>query len=1200
MRYRYEDLGDEEFQQLVQALLAHSLGPTMRAMPLGKADGGRDALHATAVYQVKFTIMPEKVRDPVGWMLAAIDGEIEKVRALIDRGARSYFLVTNVGGTGNLDSGTIDRLDRELASRAKALPIEITPWWRESVDAQMSAAPNGLVRPFIRVLPPDQILALTRLDATDASPRRDRVLAAYLRDQYEEDDHVRFGEVDLLGPSVHKLFVDVPVVSRERGCEPFRVMAQLGGKDTDEIDELPASTVVEASAARLLLHPTWRGHAVIIGGPGQGKTTLLQYVCQVYRSLHLERSDYLAGLKQPHPHVARIPFRIDLRQYAEWVKALAKRRKKHDGASAALEEYIALQIRKASGNQTFNTDDLAAVVAEKPVLLALDGLDEVADLTIREQVADQIARTARRLDVPNFDVVILVTTRPGAAAAPQTLGPAFPELVMQRLTKSLQLAYLRRWAEQTALDGTATEKLKRQFIANQHLPHVRELGASPMQLAILLHLLQRRGILPEQRTQLYADYVQVFFDRERPKEPIIAQHHRLVVSLHRYLGWHLQAQAELGHSSGQLGLDDIRRLIGEFLRDYDENSPDLTALFTSFTSRVVCLVQRKSGVFEFEVQPLREYFAACHLAEGAPLRGPGTKDARLAELSKRPYWSNVLRFFVGLMSEAEIKSVPTTIREVRTEMPYRALPLTRALLIQLLRDQVYQGMTAVAVRGAVEAALEGQGCILAADGLLDDTASEGLALLEGTGSAQIATYARQRLETETDRHHRSALIHLLRGHDHQERLHEWWWSDGVREASTAWLRTASELHVLSGLTPLQITHLRACVIDVRGDAPLPVLPLLIDAGSDVDDDDLLRACIAEIGDGHAYRHVEEPITLLDKLVAWSAPGAFFDHRHVVYRATSGAELVTQRRRRRRKPPTEMTPAYLVEQLHAAGLATDWGTKEVWWRLLDVIEAGFGDSWLLREAVLATPEGLAPESGTGAQIGAGSEPGSIAAWFRQARHHNHDGGWWREQTPIDGDNLAVRTWLVAFALYAKADVVEACTARMEELLSQLSGRETATVIATVGRYCSRAAPRRLDLRDSMRFAALSAPAALLLYNVAFDATRTELVRFIADNITDVLTLRADIAHLALTAVAEHQTRDLRPVLMQGTRQYLGRGVLRDGRFATVSVALAIKILNHPGQWPSDLVATAARVLSAELSNLQPLANVARDNHWFSEA
>ena len=42
-------------------------------MPLGKADGGRDALDGTVVYQVKFTIAPDKVSDPVTWLLKAVD-----------------------------------------------------------------------------------------------------------------------------------------------------------------------------------------------------------------------------------------------------------------------------------------------------------------------------------------------------------------------------------------------------------------------------------------------------------------------------------------------------------------------------------------------------------------------------------------------------------------------------------------------------------------------------------------------------------------------------------------------------------------------------------------------------------------------------------------------------------------------------------------------------------------------------------------------------------------------------------------------------------------------------------------------------------------------------------------------------------------------------------------------------------------------
>ncbi|GAA4442629.1 NACHT domain-containing protein [Phytohabitans houttuyneae] len=1195
MHYRYEDLGDREFQQLIQALLAYVLGPAMRAMPIGKADGGRDALHEMTVYQVKFTLSPEAVKDPVTWLLAALDKEAEKIRALVRRGAREYYLVTNVGGTGNLDSGTIDRLDAELATRSKSWSIKIIPWWRETIDAQVSAAPDNLVRAFTRMLPSDQIMALVAKEPSEATARRDRLLGAYLRDQYDVDDQVKFGEVDLLGPSVHKLFVDVEVVSHQVFSGPFRLMAQLGGVDADVFEGTWAGTPGQwrTGGARLLLHPAWRGHAVIIGGPGQGKTTLLQYVCQVYRSVLLDRTAY--PVKDEAPNVARVPFRIDLRAYGQWLSGREKKGKKQDQVSVALEEYLAVHVSEHSGNQTFTTDDLAAVVAGKPVLLALDGLDEVADLALRERVAEEIAKTKRRLDGPGMDVVILVTTRPGATAAPLKLGEDFPELIVQRLTKRLQLAYLRRWAEQNNLQTAAAEGLQQQFIANLDLPHVRELAGSPMQMAILLHLLQRRSILPEQRTDLYADYVKVFFDREQSKEPMVAQHRRLVMALHRFLAWHLQTQAELG-GSGKVELAEIKRLIGEFLRAYDDTSPDLTALFTSVTSRVVCLVQRGSG-FEFEVQPLREYFAACHLAEGARSRGSGTKDARLAELMKRPYWSNVLRFFVGLLSEAEIKGVPTITREVRVNAPFDVLPLTRAVLVQLLRDRVYQGFTTVAVRGAVEAALEGPGCVLAEDGLLDDT-GESLMLADAAGAGQVAAYAQTRLESENDPAQRDALARLLYRHGKPEQVRAWCWSDGIRQPTMSWLRTAAHLHALSGLTNEQAAHVLACADNAAsGGRREPVLPLLLEAGSDVDDGPLARACLADLGDGtfHAYRPNDKN-TFLARL--YSATHA--DRLHGSGLIVLGTTEPPVRRRLRRGVPQLTSPKRFLTQLQVAMAAANRETPDGWAHLIDVLVGGLGDCWLLREAVMAL-ERLLPTAPEEPNIGAGATPAGITAWLRQARRNKDDSAWWLRHVPSPGDSLAARTWIVGLALFARAQIVHACVPHMDEILANLTGHDAATIIAaTTRRYADNHAPRRLDLYAPLHHRVInpSPLTALLLHLTAFDATRPELVRIIADRAGDVLAIRSDVTALALAALADHP-KPLQPRLFAGTRPHLPAGTLNDARVSSLNLTTATRVLKHPGQWPSDLVTTAQVVLSSGLPPVPSLADVAQKAHWFSD-
>ena len=65
MNYSLENLGPERFQEICQALLSRAF-PSTQCFPVGRPDGGRDAvsysaLHASReviVYQVKFRSTP--------------------------------------------------------------------------------------------------------------------------------------------------------------------------------------------------------------------------------------------------------------------------------------------------------------------------------------------------------------------------------------------------------------------------------------------------------------------------------------------------------------------------------------------------------------------------------------------------------------------------------------------------------------------------------------------------------------------------------------------------------------------------------------------------------------------------------------------------------------------------------------------------------------------------------------------------------------------------------------------------------------------------------------------------------------------------------------------------------------------------------------------------------------------------------------
>ena len=59
---------------------------------------------------------------------------------------------------------------------------------------------------------------------------------------------------------------------------------------------------------------------VVEGAPGQGKSTLVQYICQVHRIRLLKKEVDLQRLPDSHRNAPiRIPFKVDLRDLSSWL-----------------------------------------------------------------------------------------------------------------------------------------------------------------------------------------------------------------------------------------------------------------------------------------------------------------------------------------------------------------------------------------------------------------------------------------------------------------------------------------------------------------------------------------------------------------------------------------------------------------------------------------------------------------------------------------------------------------------------------------------------------------------------------------------------------------------------------------------------------------------------------------------------------------
>jgi hypothetical protein len=88
-----------------------------------------------------------------------------------------------------------------------------------------------------------------------------------------------------------------------------------------------------------------------------------------------------------------------------------------------------------------------------------------------------------------------------------------------------------------------------------------------MQLAILLSLIQTRGgSLPDKRTALYDNYVELFFNRESEKSDVVRDHRDLLIDIHRYLAWVLHAESQTKQDRGSVTADRLRELVTDYLR----------------------------------------------------------------------------------------------------------------------------------------------------------------------------------------------------------------------------------------------------------------------------------------------------------------------------------------------------------------------------------------------------------------------------------------------------------------------------------------------------------------------------------------------------------------------------------------------------------------------------------------------------------
>ncbi len=715
MQYDLNQISDpKRFQRLVNAILTARFGEDARLTPIQGKDRGSDGETADSNPFMEFTfehnskhpnnIITEPPR-PGRYIFQAKyhrtgEQRLSDLRTLVvrefknalvgdvlnrqDRKNVNYFiLVTNVSGSDT----ALDKLDKvrsDLLRGNRSLHGDI--WWSERITTWLDWSPE-LWHAFPELFP-GSVPPVSALAFKNQAEGLSRTLKLAILRQYERDSQVKFRQIELEKRLVD-LFVDLdanltidldkpPIMPSHPNFSRLPVEMHFYDSRVDQLHR------VQGSALQLLLDDNFAIRRILLeGGPGQGKSTITQMVAQVYREKFLSETE----IEDRTPTwnqlcQLRVPIRIELRDFANWID---------QESGGTIEQFIVRSISRDSGGVDVTVNDLHQILQHSSAILLLDGLDEIGNDHLRDQVLDVAMAFITRIEKGlRSNIRVVLTTRPPAVVGRWSKLEGFSHVVLVPMELHRINEYLNRWLSAQIDTEEERTRIRTSFNSRRGEAHVEALARNPMQLSVLLQFIYLKGeAFPDRRAELYRDYFQIVIDRDVEKSPELREHRELVEGLHDYLGFRLHGMSEIKPNRRAINRTEIVDLSGKWL-EVEGHPRDLADKYFALGEERFGLVVALSGeghetAYGFEVQPIQEYFAAAYISNRLT---DGKAHDVFESIINREYWREVALFLAGLRRPNEKADLVARAKEGDSGMTILRRQNGRTIVLELLREGV--------------------------------------------------------------------------------------------------------------------------------------------------------------------------------------------------------------------------------------------------------------------------------------------------------------------------------------------------------------------------------------------------------------------------------------------------------------------------------------------------------------------------------
>lgn len=691
--YNLTGLSTRSFEQLIQAIALKVVSSGVIVYGDGP-DGGREATfegetsypdpgnswNGYIVIQAKFRQRPQENTEKDGeWALEQLKSELE---AFADskktrRKPEYYIFATNVVLTPVQDKGSKDKAYNLIQQFTEKVPLKDYDIWDYDKIRSFIDNLEDIRKAYAAWITPGDVLSEVIASIKPSRPDFEQVISNFLQKELVADQYANLeqaGHANEKHIPLAYVFTDLPFSNR-RLTEPLEEAAILGEDELSpgivarlietsqqkfDPESLSLLTTRQSIADSLVLKPQ-PGRLVVIGGPGQGKTTVSQFLCQLFRAAILrERTRLLeTGVKQALnqfenqcstegielPTARRFPIRIVLSDFAT---ALATKKSDHINSLLA---YITERIRKRTSREV-SIDDLRQWLQQYPWLIILDGLDEVPASSNRDEVLTAVQDFWIDAADSNADIMVVATTRPQGYN--QDFSPElYRHVWLAPLSPVRALYYARRLTEVRYTDEPdRQEKILTRLERAAENEATTRLMRSPLQVTIMTVLVDRVGQPPQERWNLFKDYYKVIYEREVERNILASQilrEYKVDVDIiHKRVGLLLQIESERsGRTDARLSSERFAEIVEDRLAEEGHEEEDRNALkkqiIEAAANRLVFLVGLELDEVGFEIRSLQEFMASEALMDG----NDEVVRYRLEEISSIANWRNVFLFSLG-------------------------------------------------------------------------------------------------------------------------------------------------------------------------------------------------------------------------------------------------------------------------------------------------------------------------------------------------------------------------------------------------------------------------------------------------------------------------------------------------------------------------------------------------------------------------